>query len=87
MRNGRDPEPHICIVQSDRLVSKYAVRACLQFVHTHKGTFSSNILLLQFSFHLDFVMLLSTKREADDPDGAESKLNEIKAYQSDTRTS
>ena len=63
------------------------MRAWLQVAYVSKRTFSSNILLLQFSFHLDFVMLLSTKREADDPDGAESKLNEIKAYQSDTRTS
>ena len=87
MRNGRDPEPHICIVQSDRLVSKYAVRACLQFVHTHKGTFSGNILLLQFSFLLEFVILHSTNKEADDSDGVERKMDDLNADQSDMQTS
>ena len=46
----RDPDPHICIMQSDRLVSKYVMSAGLQFVYISKRTFSSNSSLLEFSF-------------------------------------
>ena len=48
--NDRDLDPHICILQSDRLIFKYVIGAWLQFVYVSKRTFSSNILLLEFSF-------------------------------------
>ena len=49
MLNDLDPNPHICMVQSDRLVSKYLMSTWLQFVYVSNRTFSSNILLLEFS--------------------------------------
>ena len=63
--NDRDPDPFICIVQSDRLISKYVMGAWLQFVYLNKRPFSSNILLLVF-FSLEFFTLHPTHREADD---------------------
>ena len=48
--NDRDPYQHICIVQSDRHISKFVMGAWLQFVYVSKRTFSRNILLLEFSF-------------------------------------
>ena len=63
----RDPAPHICIVQPDRLISNYLMGAWLQFVYVSKKTFSSNILLVEFFFPLDFLIFHSTNnREADD---------------------
>ena len=50
-------------------------------------TFSSNILLVEFSFPVEFFILHSTNREADKrADGVERKLNEIEAGQSDAQT-
>ena len=66
MLNDRDPDPHIRIVQSDRLISKYVMGAWLQFVYVSKRTFSSNILLPEFSFSFVCFILPSTNREADD---------------------
>ena len=48
--NDRDPDPQIWIVQSDRFISKFILDAWLQFVYVSKTTFSSNILLIEFSF-------------------------------------
>ena len=48
--NDGDPYQHICIVQSDRHISKFVMGAWLQFVYVSKRTFSRNILLLEFSF-------------------------------------
>ena len=86
MPNDRDPEPHMCTVQSDRLIFKDAMSAWLQFVYVNKRTFSSNILLLEvfFStgiFHSPFYQQ-GSRRCAD---GAERKLNEIEAGQSTPR--
>ena len=50
MLNDGYPDLHFCIVQSDRLISKYVMGAWLQFVYVSKRTFSSNILSLEFSF-------------------------------------
>ena len=52
MPNDRNPDPHVRIVQSDRLVSRYVIGAWLHFVYMSKRTFSSNILLPEFSFSL-----------------------------------
>ena len=52
MLNDRGPNPHVCIVSSDRLISKYV-------------TFSSNILLLDL-FSLEFFILHSSIRAIDD---------------------
>ena len=64
--NDHDPGSHIGVVQSDRLVSKSVTNAWLQFVYVSKRTFSSNILLQHFSFPLQFFILHSTNKEADD---------------------
>ena len=64
--NAWDPDPHICIVQSDRLLSKFVTGDWLQLVYMSKRTSSSNIFLLEFSFPLKFFILQSTNREADD---------------------
>ena len=61
-----DLDPHDCIVQFDRLVSKHVMGARLQFVCLSKRTFSSNSLSLEFSLPLEFFILHATKREADD---------------------
>ena len=67
MRNDRDPDPHIRIVLSESLISKYVMDAWLQLVYVYKRTFSSNILLPEgFFFPLEFFILHSTDREADD---------------------
>ena len=66
MLNNRDPGQHICIVLSDRLVSKYVMGAWLQFVYMSKKTFLSDIFLPDFSFPLELFILHSTDREADD---------------------
>ena len=55
--NDRDPDPHIRVVQSDRLVSKYVMSAWLRFVCVNKRMFSSGILSLEFSFPLEFSIL------------------------------
>ena len=64
MLNNRDPGPHICAVQSNHHVSKYAMGAWLQFVCVSKRKCRANFFLLEFSFPLDFFILHSTK--ADD---------------------
>ena len=46
MLNDHDLNPHICIVQSDHLISTYLMGAWLQFAYMSKRMFSSNILLL-----------------------------------------
>ena len=79
VQNDRHPDPHI--VQSDRLVSKYGMGAWLKSVHVSKTTFSTNILLPDFPFPLEFVILHSTNKEVDGPDGTETKLNETEADQ------
>ena len=67
MLSDRDPDPHVCIEQSDRPVFKHVMGAWLQFVYFSKKAFSSNVLLLEFSFPLpEFFVLHSTSREADD---------------------
>ena len=66
MLNDLDPDPHICIVQSDRLVSKCVMGAWLQFVYGSKRTFSSNLVLPEFPFPLEFFIRHSTNSEADD---------------------
>ena len=83
MPNDPDPDPHICILQSDGLVSKYVLGAWLQFVDGNKRRYSRNILLLELSFPLEFFILHFTNREEDDR--VERKLSEIKAGQSDTQ--
>ena len=52
--------------------------AWMQSVYISERKFLINILSLALSFHLGFVTLHSTNREADDPDGVERKLNEIR---------
>ena len=69
--NNRDPDPHICIVQSDSLFFlsfffKYVTEAWLKFVYVSKRTFSRKILLPRFSFPFDFIILQSTNMGADD---------------------
>ena len=64
MLNDRDTDPQV--VQSDRLVSKYVMGAWLQFVYVSERAFPSNILLLEYSFRLEFFILHSTNMEADD---------------------
>ena len=84
MLNDCDPGLHICIVQSDRLIFKYAMGAWLQFVYMNKRTFSSNLLLLEFSFPSNFSFsILPTGKQTIYADVADGKLNEIKAGQSD----
>ena len=46
----------------------------------------SNILLLEISFPLEFLILHSTNRDTDENDGAERRSNEMTADQSDTKT-
>ena len=57
MLNDRDPDPYICIVQTDRLIFKYIIGAWLQFVYVSKRTFSSNILLRERFFFVVFVFV------------------------------
>ena len=66
MLNNNDPGPHICIVQSERLVSKCVMGAWFQFVDVGKKTFSTNSLLSEFFFPLEFFIFHSTNREAED---------------------
>ena len=42
--NDRDPDLHVCIMQSDHLIFNYVMGAWLQFVYVSKRTFSSNIV-------------------------------------------
>ena len=85
MLNDRFPGPHICIVQSDRLIFKHEMGAWLQFVYVSKSTFSSNIFLLEFSFPSTSSSPLYQQGSRRCTDGAE-KLNDIKAGQSDAQT-
>ena len=39
----------LTLLQSDRLIFKYVMSAWLQFVYVSKRTFSSSLLLLEFS--------------------------------------
>ena len=54
-------DSHICIVQSDRFVSKYVMGAWLQFVYVSKRTFSSNMLILEFSLFSNSLFLPTGK--------------------------
>ena len=74
------------MIATDRLIFKYVMGAWLQFVYVSKGTFSSNILLLEFSFSLisSFSSLPTGKQTICRWSG--KKLNEIKAGQSDAQT-
>ena len=50
MLNDREPDPHVCIVKYDCLISKDVMGAWLEFVYVSNRTFSSIIFLLEFSF-------------------------------------
>ena len=96
MLNDRDPELHICMVQSDSLISKYVMGAWLQCLYVSNRTFSRNILLLEFVVVV-VVVLGGSARILHSPfyqqgsrrcaDGAERKSNETETGQSDTQTS
>ena len=72
VQNGRHPDPHICIVQSDRLVSKCVMGTWLQFAYVSKRTISSNILLLQLSSPRKFVIL--------HPRSGELRMQKLKSH-------
>ena len=90
--NDRDPDPHISIVQSDRLISNYLMGAWLQFVYVSKTkkkkkTFSGKHFVTRVFFSPEFLhspfYQLGSRRCAD---WAKRKLNEIEAGQPDAQT-
>ena len=58
MLNDRGPDPYVCTVQSDRLA--FILHGCLVAVYLREQEF------LEFSFPLEFFILHSSNREADD---------------------
>ena len=87
MLNNNDPGPHICIVQSERLVSKCVMGAWFQFVDVGKKTFSTNSLLPEFFFPLNssFSILQTGKQKTYRLSGKEVEFNQGLA--NDARTS
>ena len=71
MLNDRNPD-HLYCANSDRLIS--AIREWLQFDYVSKRTFSSNILLLEFSS-------LSKSSFSILPTGKQTKCRWIAAWQ------
>ena len=63
MLNDHDLNSHIRIVQSDHLVSKYVIGARLRFVYAGTRMFSSNILLLEFSFSSKSLFTVPTGKQ------------------------
>ena len=84
MQNDRDPDPHICNVQSDRL--NFTCNGCLAAVCLLE---QENVLKQHFVtrgfFSLDFSF--DQQGSSRCADGAERKLNKIKTGQSDAQKS